>query len=205
MCAASSDPVINTIEHIFSLYEEYGNADYIGEPVSMLEHALQAANCAQLAHSSDEEILGALLHDIGHIIGMKSIASTKESQYKQMDGCGIMDHENIGAEYLKQAGFSQGVAEICRGHVSAKRYLCYKNPNYMAKLSDASKTTLGFQGGPMTQKEAEEFESNPYHLAILRMRSYDEAAKVPGKSVPNLDSYRELMRLNICSNLVKTR
>jgi len=75
----------------------------------------------------------------------------------------------------------------------------------MAKLSDASKTTLRFQGGPMTQKEAEEFESNSYHLAILRMRSYDEAAKVPGKSVPNLDSYRELMRLNICSNLVKTR
>ena len=70
---------------------------HIGEPVSMLEHALQAAHCAQLARSSDEEVLGTLLHDIGHMIGMDSIASGDESQYKQMDDCGIMDHEEIGA------------------------------------------------------------------------------------------------------------
>ena len=193
------------IKRIFSLFKRCGDADYIGEPVSMLEHALQAAHCAQQAGSSEEEVLGALLHDIGHMIGMDSIASGDVSQYKQMDDCGIMDHEEIGAEYLKQSGFSRGVVEICRGHVSAKRYLCHKNPGYLEKLSDASKVTLRFQGGPMTAGEASEFESNPYHLAILRMRSFDEAAKVPGKLVPGLETYREMMSANIVSQKIELK
>ena len=95
---------------------------------------------------------------------MESIASGDESQtqYKQMDNCGIMEYEEIGAEYLKQSGFSKGVVEICRGHMSAKQYLCHRNPDYLAKLSDASKVTLRFQSGPMTADEASEFESDPY-------------------------------------------
>ena len=82
------------------------------------------------AGSSDKEVLGALLHDIGHMIGMDSIASRDISQYKQMDGFGIMDHEEIGAEYLKRSEFSRRVVEICCSHVSAKQYLCHKNPGY---------------------------------------------------------------------------
>lgn len=189
------------VESIFALYKSSGHADYIGESVSMLEHALQAANCAQLAKSSEEEILAALFHDIGHLIGMEAISGGDRTQYKQMNGCGIMNHENIGAEFLRKAGFSRGVVEICRGHVNAKRYLCYKNPGYLEKLSDASKVTLGFQGGPMTASEAKDFEDNPYHLSILRMRSFDEAAKVQGKKVPALDSYRQMMIRNISANL----
>lgn len=198
------DSVVDSVEGVFTLYNSCGDADYIGEPVSMLQHALQAAYCAQLAKSPEEEVLGALLHDVGHMIGMEAMSSGNETQYKQMDGCGVMDHENIGAEYLRKAGFSRGVVEMCRGHVAAKRYLCFKNSGYLEKLSDASKVTLGFQGGPMLASEAKEFEANPYHLAILRMRSFDEAAKVPGKNVPGLDSYRQMMITNITSNL-KTR
>ena len=193
--------ISDLVERVFILYRQCGDADYIGEPVSMLEHALQAAHCAQLAKSPEEEVLGALLHDIGHMIGMEAMSSGNETQYKQMDGCGVMNHENIGAEYVRKAGFSQGVVEIRRGHVAAKRYLCFKNSGYLEKLSDASKVTLGFQGGPMSAKEAQGFEANPYHLAILRMRSFDEAAKVPGRNVPSLDSYRQMMIRNITSNL----
>ena len=80
---------------------------------------------------------------------------------ENMAGCGAKDHEHIGADYLKELGFSHKVQEICRGHVKAKRYLCWKNPEYHAKLSEASKTTLGFQGGPMLDKEATEFEKDP--------------------------------------------
>ena len=68
---------------------------------------------------------------------------------ENMDGCGAKNHEGIGADYLKNLGFPERTCEIVRGHVNAKRYLCWKNPDYFQKLSDASKTTLGFQGGKM--------------------------------------------------------
>ena len=80
------------------------------------------------------------------MIGMDTIASGDDT-HKQMDNCGITEHEEIGAQFLKQSGFSRGVVEICRGHVSAKRHLCHKNPDYLAKVSNASKVTPGFQGG----------------------------------------------------------
>ena len=51
----------------------------------------------------------------------------------------------------------------------------------------------------MTAGEASEFESNPYHLDILRMRSFDEAAKVPGRLVPGL---RDMQRNDECKHWV---
>lgn len=193
--------VLAVIERVFTLYKDYGGSNYMGESVSSLQHALQAGHSAQSANSSEEEVIGALLHDIGHLIGTMGMASTEnQTQYKEMDGCGIMGHEHIGAQYLRKAGFSRGVVEMCCGHVAAKRYLCYKDTEYFNRLSETSKVTLGFQGGPMTSSEAKEFEANPYCLAILKVRSYDEAAKVPDKVVPDLESYRNMMIRNIMSS-----
>ena len=77
-----------------------------------------------------------------------------------MADCGAKNHENIGGDFLENAGFSSAVVAICRGHVNAKRYLCWKNPEYHAQLSEASKTTLTFQGGQMEEDEALKFEKN---------------------------------------------
>ncbi|MBL6690349.1 MAG: HD domain-containing protein [Pseudomonadales bacterium] len=41
-------------------------ADYIGEPVSQLEHSLQTAALAVLSGADEPLVLAALLHDIGH-------------------------------------------------------------------------------------------------------------------------------------------
>ena len=41
-----SDAIINDI---ISLFNDFGKADYIGEPVSLIEHSLQAANEASKA------------------------------------------------------------------------------------------------------------------------------------------------------------
>ena len=50
------------------------------------------------------------------------------------------------------------MAHLVEGHVLAKRYLCFKDPEYYSKLSPASKTTLEFQGGFMAAEEAKMFE-----------------------------------------------
>ena len=117
-----------------------------------------------------------------------------------MDGYGTIDHEKLGADYLREQGFSEKVAQLIENHVNAKRYLVFKNPNYFARLSEASLKTLEFQGGPMTAIEAMAFETNPYFKGILQMRTWDEQAKIPGLPTPDMHplygNWERMQRLN---------
>ena len=102
-----------------------------------------------------------------------------------MGDCGVMKHEQIGAKFAtEKLGLPLRIGKLIEAHVNAKRYLCWKNPEYHNKLSDASKTTLKFQGGPMKKKEADEWENDPDFKNFLLMRKWDEAAKVADLEVP---------------------
>jgi len=46
-------------------------------------------------------------------------------------------------------------------------------------------------------EEAKIFETEELHKVIVAMRHWDEAAKVKGKEVPTLESYRDLLEKNI--------
>ncbi|MEQ1586640.1 MAG: HD domain-containing protein [Cyclobacteriaceae bacterium] len=159
------------IDEIFDLYERYGQADYIGEPVSQIEHMSQSAQLAIEGGYDDEVVLAAFFHDIGHIC----VHATAE---QSMAGYGVKSHEKIGADFLRAKGFPDRVARLVENHVQAKRYLTYKYPPYYENLSEASKKTLEFQGGVMSKPEAEVFESDPlFELSIL-LRKWDEEAKI---------------------------
>ncbi len=160
----------STTKEIFDLYEKYGNEDYIGEPVSQIEHMSQSAQLALEGGYDDEVVLAAFFHDIGHIC----VSRNKEND---MGGFGIKSHEKIGADFLREKGFSEKIAQLVENHVQAKRYLTFKYPEYFQNLSEASKKTLGFQGGAMTGKEASAFEENPLFDLSIKMRQWDEQAK----------------------------
>jgi predicted HD phosphohydrolase len=161
---------------------------YIGEPISQLEHALQAAALAHRAHAGDALVLAALFHDLGHLVA--PVAPV-------MDGFGVVNHEAIGADLLIAHGLSRAVAEPVREHVAAKRYLCARKLGYAARLSPASRETLRWQGGPMSDAEAERYAARPDLPAILAVRAWDEAAKDPDAVVPGLDAYRDMLRLHL--------
>ena len=55
------------VEEVFGLYRQYGTDDYIGEPVSQIEHMSQAAQLALAEGYDDEVVLAAFFHDIGHL------------------------------------------------------------------------------------------------------------------------------------------
>jgi 2-amino-1-hydroxyethylphosphonate dioxygenase (glycine-forming) len=158
------------VEEVFSLYKLYGDADYIGEPVSQLEHMSQSAQLAMHEGCDDETILAAFFHDIGHICVL-------QKEENQMGGYGVKSHEKIGADFLRKCGFPERIAGLVENHVQAKRYLTFKYPEYFDQLSEASKQTLVFQGGVMSPQEANEFEQNPLFELSLRMRKWDEMAK----------------------------
>ncbi|MBD1363776.1 HDIG domain-containing protein [Mucilaginibacter sp. ZT4R22] len=164
------------VDEVFALYELHGDDDYIGEPVSQLEHMSQAAALAQAEGHDDEVVLAAFFHDIGHL------CASAES----MDGMGNVDHEKLGADYLTDRGFSERLANLVNGHVIAKRYLTYKYPEYFDKLSPASKVTLGFQGGVMSAAEAAAFEQHTDADLIIRMRYWDDEAKLQNVAVDNI-------------------
>jgi len=162
--------VDQVIEEVFDLYEKHGDADYIGEPVSQLEHMSQSAQLAISQGCDDEVVLAAFFHDIGHICVMQDAANS-------MDGYGVKSHEKIGADYLREKGFPERIARLVESHVQAKRYLTYKYPEYYNALSEASKKTLEFQGGKMDTKEAEDFERDDIFETSILLRKWDELAK----------------------------
>jgi len=99
----------------------------------------------------------------------------------------------VGKEFLKKLNFTPRIQKLVKNHVTAKRYLCRKDPSYYGSLTNASKTTLTFQGGVMTVEEAGEFEKDVDFSVIISMRKWDEEAKVPNKVVPGVESYAQLI------------
>ena len=164
------------IADVFGLYEQHGAADYIGEPVSQIEHMSQAAQRAMAEGFDDEVVLAAFFHDIGHLCGQGG---------ENMGGFGVVSHERLGADYLRRMGFSERLASLVEYHVQAKRYLTFSQPGYYARLSEASRRTLAYQGGVMSLGEAQAFEQDPLCAVSLRMRHWDEQAKE--LNVPLLD------------------
>ncbi len=185
----------NTIvEEIFELYAQYGAADYIGEPVSQIEHMSQAAQLAIASQADEEVILAAFFHDIGHIC-------LAHQSPEQMDGFGIVSHEKIGADYLSSKGFSERITQLVKNHVQAKRYLTCKNPSYYAQLSEASKQTLVHQGGRMTEEEAQAFEKDPLFEWSIQMRKWDEEAKETHQALIDLVLLKEMALKHLVESL----
>jgi phosphonate degradation associated HDIG domain protein len=195
MHALTPEKIVN---EVFALYEKHGNEDYIGEPVSQLEHMSQAAVLAQQEGFEDEVILAAFFHDIGHLCA-------DDTHTENMDGFGKVDHEKLGADYLRELGFSERLATLVESHVIAKRYLTYKYPEYYNQLSEASRATLEFQGGRMTEMEALVFEQHPDAELFIRLRYWDDKAKEVNVPIDNLSHLKSLAISHLRNNNQLTR
>lgn len=183
---------IAVAEEIINLFREKGGNDYAGEKITQLEHACQAGELALQDGNDEEVVLAAFLHDIGHLL--HELPGTED-----MGDYGVKDHERLGAEFLAAKGFGPRLCMLVSSHVAAKRYLCAVNKRYFDQLSFASKMTLVFQGGPMDEAEVRAFEANPLQKLIIKMRTWDEEAKLENIPTPLLDAYRD----SIVSYLMK--
>ena len=169
---------------IFEIFEAKGGDAYFGEPVSQLEHALQAAYHAERENAPPRLVVAALLHDIGHLL---------HDLGEHVADQGIdARHEDVGNAWLAQY-FGPEVTEPVRMHVDAKRYLCATDAEYLKLLSPASLQSLQLQGGPFSETEAREFERRPFAREAVRLRRWDDMAKEPAIRVPGLEHYREMI------------
>lgn len=173
------------VEFLADIFKRRGGDEYLGEPVTMAEHMLQSAYAAEQNGESESVVVAALLHDIGHF--------TSEFGTFSMNDTTDKFHEQAGADILEQ-WFQSEITDCVRYHVAAKRYLCATDASYLDKLSDASVHSLGLQGGPMSLEEVEEFKRNPNLETIVKVRLFDDAAKVTGLTTPNFSHYRAMIR-----------
>ena len=173
--------------NIIEQYKKHGNNEYAGEKITQLEHMTQAAHLAKQGGYDDEMILAAFLHDIGHICTAAYVGNG-------MGGLGIINHEKIGAQFLRKRGFSERIARLVENHVSAKRYLTFRYPEYFEGLSDASKKTLEYQSGKMNLNEAILFEQDELFVDFIEMRRWDELAKEENMPMEtSLDYFSQLI------------
>lgn len=161
---------MNTIHDIQKLILQNGHLSY-GESMTVLSHSIQSGLIAKQKNLEDHLVIAAFLHDVGHMLPMS------DATEQDMDGYGSIDHEDSGADYLKEMGFGEEVTMPIRNHVLSKRYLCTVNENYYDTLSDASKKTMEFQGGKLDTGAVREFENQPFFKSSIELRYIDDEAK----------------------------
>ncbi len=166
-----------TLEDIGLLFARHGSAQYSGEPVTQLEHALQTAYLAEQSEASDELVTACLLHDLGHLLNEQGDTPTLR---------GIDDtHQYFALPFLRGL-FPDAVLDAIKLHVDAKRYLCRANDGYWAKLSDDSKRSLELQGGVFEPAEAAAFLLQPGARDAVMLRQWDDLAKQADWQTPTL-------------------
>src|SRR5450432_4336007 len=99
-------------DEVIRLMRNRGGEAYFGEPVSQLDHALQAAWFATQAKSPPTLVAAALLHDIGHLLHNLGENAAVEGVDTR--------HEETGYGWLL-ARFGPAVGAPVRLHVAAKR------------------------------------------------------------------------------------
>lgn len=175
------------LAEITELLQRRGEAQYGMEAISQLQHALQCACLAEQAGEAPESVVAALLHDFGHLI-----AAERDGQHGH-DSSEDDLHQYMALPFLRGI-LPEAVLEPIRLHVDAKRYLCLIEPSYRDLLSPASRLSLAQQGGVFSEAEAESFLAQPYAEEAVRLRRYDDLAKVVDKAVPGLEHYQAYLQ-----------
>ena len=174
-----------SIAGIGALYASKGGRMYSGEPVTQLEHALQTAWRAERAGASDALVAASLLHDIGHMANDRGDTPTEH---------GIDDLHQYHALAVLRSTFAEDVLEPIRWHVDAKRYLCRERAEYYAGLSPDSKRSLVLQGGVFSVEEAGVFAARRWAEDAVKLRLWDDLAKVAGEHTPDWRHFEAVLR-----------
>jgi phosphonate degradation associated HDIG domain protein len=180
---------VTAVETIGELFAGPGARAYLGEPVTIGEHMLQAGALAEAAGAEGPLVAAALLHDIGHLRSEPSRGGKGGSSPRANTDT---RHGEAGARWLSQ-WFGEAVTEPVRLHVAAKRYLCAVDAGYFGLLSAESVRTLSLQGGPMTAAEVAAFEALPHARDAVAVRRWDDQAKDPAVAPPRFAHFAPLL------------
>lgn len=144
-----------------------------GEAVDLLAHGLQCAALLASAAPHDVELqVAGLVHDVGTLL-----EPNRPARHARTGGAAV------------EPLLGPRVAALVAAHDDAKRYLVAVEARYAESLSARSLVTLGAQGGRMATAECAAFGRRPDLADLVALRRADDAAKVPGVLVPDLEEW----------------
>jgi gamma-butyrobetaine dioxygenase len=167
------------VDDVLEILRTGQGVSYDGEAVDELSHALQCAALAECDGADEELVAAALLHDVGRAPQVQSTVHGTA-------------HERMGAEFTRPL-FGDRVAWLVGAHVAAKRYLVSVDQTYAAQLSPASVRSLVTQGGRFMAREVENFQAHDWWSDAVRLRRWDDLAKVAGAPQQTLKDLKPLL------------
>ena len=130
--------------------------------------------------AGDERVTTALLHYLGQLLNDRGESPTLR---------GVDDtHQYCALPFLRGI-FSDRVLCSSKWHVNTKRYLCAVRPDYRAGLSVDSQRSLELQDGIFSAEEAQRFIAQTHATDAVRLRLWDDQAKIANHSTPSLAHY----------------
>lgn len=162
--------VISEVETILCSLRGVWDEDAVDE----YDHALQCGRLALDDAADDELLLAAVLHDIGH--------SPLIDDHRH--------HERAARDWLTRR-FGERVGWLAGAHVAAKRHLAATEPDYAEGLSAVSVRSLARQGGA---QDVADWVTHEWWPDAVRLRRYDDAAKVPGAAALTVGEVLEVAR-----------
>jgi len=102
-------------------------------------------------------------------------------------------HHDVGADLIAPY-VPERVAWLVRMHADAKRYLCAVEPRYWDTLTPGSRYTLTLQGGIMAPAAVAGLTRHPWLPDAVRLRRWDDLAKVPDRPTRPLEAWAPLLR-----------
>ena len=166
-----------SLADIEQLFARHGAAQYSGEPVTQLEHALQTAHFAEQSEASDALVTACLLHDLGHLLNQQGETPTLR---------GIDDtHQYFALPFLRGL-FPDAVLDAIRLHVDAKRYLCQVDPATTTVSPRTRSAAWRCRAACSMPPRPPPSSPSPARATPCMLRQWDDLAKQADLATPSL-------------------
>jgi predicted HD phosphohydrolase len=165
-------------EMIAALIEARSEGRYGLSDINQREHALQAAWLAERSGCDTALIVGALPHDIGHMVhglGENPAAAIDDRHEPDTTSSGITSPRRQR---------SRSVSMLRRNDTCAPQHRIT-----LPRLSPDSILSLSLQGGPTNEQAVEAFAALRHARAAVELRRFDEAAKLKDLVTPTVGHF----------------
>ena len=137
-----------------------------------------------MAHAGARRYGGERVSELDHALQCAELAEAGGADEQLTLACLLHDVGRFVVDQSLVFDRVGGARSGARGH----------HPGYHATLSPASQHTLTLQGGPMGAEEIACLDGHAWLADALRLRRWDDGAKVAGRVTRPLESWMPLVR-----------
>ena len=134
-----------------------------------MDVALRAAEAARKANAGDSTVLAALLSDVAR---------------------------GFAPSFLRSLGFGENVCSMVEQRGETLRYLAAREATRVG-LSAPDLQWIAELGGPMPEHEASVFSDRSISFTLLRLRHFEEQARLATHAAPGFVAYRPMLEAHL--------